>query len=118
MKLFRLAASGLLMSAFVVGTVHVSTTLRSAPPEVPCTTGVLAAPFAGPLHLRSIDGFGCEGRWAYTWATVGTGLHTVGVTELLRYNTAQQLWQFASRQIDCNARILPMVVYRQGCFSN
>ncbi len=118
MKLFRLVTSALLISAFVVATVHVSTTLRSAPPEVPCTTGALAAPFTGPLHLRSIDGFGCEGRWAYTWATVGTGIQSVGVTEVLRFNTAQHRWQFASRQIDCKATILPTVVYRQGCFSN
>ena len=118
MKLFRLVTSGLLISAFVVASVHVTSTLRRAVPAVPCTTGALGTPFKGPLHLRSIDGFGCEGRWAFTWATVGNAKQTVGVTEVLWYNTARQRWQFASRQIDCKATILPSVVYRQGCFSN
>jgi hypothetical protein len=118
MKMFRLMASGLLIISFVVASVRVTSTLNSAPPAVPCTTSALAAPFSGTLHLSSIDVFGCEDVWAYTFATIGTGDQKVGVTEVLRYNTARQHWQFASRQEDCKQTILPLLIYRQGCFSN
>lgn len=118
MNLFRLAASGLLVIALVVATFHVTSTERRAAPEVPCNATALAAPFTGQFHLSSMDGFGCQDAWAFTFATIGSGNHMFSVTEVLRYNTTRRRWQFASRLKDCKPTILPSVVYRQGCFSN
>jgi hypothetical protein len=68
--------------------------------------------------LASIQQYGCEGEWAYAWATVGTGEHAIGVTQVMHFERATHRWVFVSRGRDCKASILPSVVYRLGCFSN
>jgi len=40
-------------------------------------------------------------------ATVGTGAHAIGVTEVLAFHTTSQRWRFVSRSLDCKASILP-----------
>ena len=116
--MIRLAAATVIVVALAV--LGVRTTSSSAPAvaQVPCTTNALAGAFGGQLRLSSIQDFGCEGDWAYVWATVGTGAHAIGVTEVLSYSATRSRWHFVSRATDCKASILPDVIYRQGCFSN
>lgn len=67
----------------------------------------------------SVQNFGCEGQFAYLWATVGTNsVDAIGVTEVLRFKSATQNWTIVSRQKYCHPHDLPTFVYRLGCFSN
>ncbi len=118
MRSFRLAVAGLVVAALVVLSFRATSSSASAVPPVPCTTATLGQAFEGQFHLASIQNFGCEGPWAFVWATVGTGEEAIGVTEVLHYGSAAQRWALVSRATDCKASILPNVVYRQGCFSN
>lgn len=70
------------------------------------------------MRLTAVQKYGCEGQWAFVWATVGTGIHAIGVTEVLNFNASVGHWRQVSRLNDCKASILPSVVYYQGCFSN
>lgn len=116
--MIRLAAATVVVVALAV--LGFRTTSSSAPAvaQVPCTTGALGSAFGGQLNLSSIQNFGCEGDWAFVWATVGTGAHAIGVTEVLSYGATRSRWRIVSRATDCKASILPSVIYRQGCFSN
>jgi hypothetical protein len=116
--MIRLVASALLLAALVVASIHTTATATRPPFAVPCSASSLAGAFAGPLQLDSIDHFGCEGSWAFTWATIGTEPHKVGVTEVLHFNTVTSRWNFASRATVCKPEVLPPDVYRLGCFSN
>ena len=118
MKLIRLIAAGALLVALVVLSFQTTCTTASAVPPVPCTTAPLGSAFDGQFHLASIQNFGCEGEWAYVWATVGTGEEAIGVTQVLAYDARRARWAIVSRATDCKATILPSVIYRQGCFSN
>jgi hypothetical protein len=117
MKIVRLAAAVVVLVALVVLSFRTTSSSTSAAPPVPCTTSALGRAF-GQLRLSSIQNFGCEGEWAYVWATVGTGAHAIGVTEVLAFHTTSQRWRFVSRSLDCKASILPSVIYHRGCFSN
>ena len=118
MKSFRLVVAVLVLAGLVVLSFRTTSSSATAAPPVPCTTSALGQAFDGQFHLSSIQNYGCEGEWAFVWATVGTGEQAIGVTEVLAFNTTTQLWAFVSRSVDCKASILPSVVYRQGCFSN
>jgi hypothetical protein len=117
-KLSRLVLAVLVLAALVVLSLQTTSSSVSAGAPVPCTTSSLGQAFDGQFHLASIQMYGCEGQWAYVWATVGTGEEAIGVTEVLAYNTTRARWALVSRAADCKASILPSVVYRQGCFSN
>jgi len=118
MKTFRLVAAALVLAALVVLSFRTTSSSATVTPQVPCTTTALGQAFNGQFHLSSIQNYGCEGDWAFVWATVGTGEHAIGVTEVLTYDSTTQRWAFVSRAADCKATILPSIVYRQGCFSN
>jgi hypothetical protein len=118
MKVLRHAAAALVLVALVVLSFRTTSSSASAVPPVPCTTASLGQAFDGQFHLSSIQNYGCEGSWAFVWATVGTGEQAIGVTEVLSYSPSAQRWAIVSRATDCKASILPSVVYRQGCFSN
>lgn len=118
MKLFRLVVAVLVLATLVVLSFRTTSSSASSAPQIPCTATALGQAFDGQFHLSSIQNYGCEGEWAFVWATVGTGERAIGVTEVLAYNATTQLWAFASRSVDCKASILPSVIYRQGCFSN
>jgi hypothetical protein len=118
MKIARLVVAGLVLAALVVVSFRTTSSSAGAPPQAPCTTSALGGAFTGQFHLASIQSYGCEGTWAFVWATVGTGEQAIGVTEVLSYNFANARWALVSRATDCKATILPSVVYRQGCFSN
>jgi hypothetical protein len=118
MKLSRVVVAVVVLAALIV--LSLRTTSEFAAPEapVPCTTSALGHAFRGQFHLASIQNYGCEGQWAYVWATVGTGEEAIGVTEVLAYTTTSGQWALVSRAVDCKASILPSVIYHQGCFSN
>lgn len=118
MKLSRLVIAVLVLVALVVLSLRTTSSAASANPPVPCTTAALGQAFDGQFHLSSIQNYGCEGEWAYAWATVGTGQDAIGVTEVLAYNESSAKWALVSRATDCKATILPSVIYHQGCFSN
>jgi len=118
MKLSRLVIAVLVLVALVVLSLRTTSSAASANPPVPCTTAALGRAFDGQFHLSSIQNYGCEGEWAYAWATVGTGQEAIGVTEVLAYNESSAKWALVSRATDCKATILPSVIYHQGCFSN
>ena len=118
MKIVRLAAAVVVLVALVVLSFRTTSSSTSAATPVPCTTSALGRAFGGQLRLSSIQNFGCEGEWAYVWATVGTGEHAIGVTQVMHFERATHRWVFVSRGRDCKASILPSVVYRLGCFSN
>ena len=118
MKLSRLVIAVLVLVALVVLSLRTTSSAASANPPVPCTTAALGQAFDGEFHLSSIQNYGCEGEWAYAWATVGTGQEAIGVTEVLAYNESSAKWALVSRATDCKATILPSVIYHQGCFSN
>lgn len=110
-------------SAFVVGALafgvsRASAQSRTFPFSTPCNAAALSKPYSGPLKVDSVASFGCVGRWAYLWATVGTGVAEIGVTEVLRYNAATFAWQNASRLTYCGHHVLPRYVEFWGCNSN
>jgi hypothetical protein len=110
--------AALVLLALVLLSFRTTATSASAARPVPCTTSALGQGFQGQFHLTSIQSFGCEGTWAYVWATVGTGVQAIGVTEVLAYSATGGRWTIVSRSVDCKASILPSVIFRQGCFSN
>jgi hypothetical protein len=118
MKLTRLIVATIILAALVVASFRTTSVTVSSPIAAPCTSSALARAFTGHFKLASIQQFGCEGEWAYAWATVGTGEEAIGVTQVMHFDLASQRWVFVSRERDCKASILPSVVYRQGCFSN
>jgi hypothetical protein len=118
MKLVRLAAAALALIALVVLSFRTTCTTSVAAPPVPCTTSSLGRAFDGQFHLASIENYGCEGTWAYVWATVGTGEQAIGVTQVLLYEPRFSRWVIVPRTTYCKSTILPSVIYRQGCFSN
>jgi hypothetical protein len=118
MRFPRLVVAVLILATLIVASFRTTSSSASAPVEAPCTTTALAGAFSGQFHLASIDNYGCEGGWAFVWATVGQGEQAIGVTEVLAYDETTATWSFVSRASDCKATILPSVVYRQGCFSN
>jgi len=118
MKVFRLAASLLLLAAMLVGVSRVSASSSPDMVVVPCDALALSAPFTGSMRFDSFDNFGCQGTWAFVWATVGLAPHEIGVTEVLRFDEAVGRWRIISRLTYCKPHLLPSVVYRQGCFSN
>jgi len=93
-------------------------TSSPSPVTAACTTEALGQAFNGALGLDSIDAWGCEGDFAYAWATVGSGEYEIGVTEVLRFDDAAQHWSLVSRLTWCHPGMLPEHIYRLGCFSN
>jgi hypothetical protein len=118
MALSRLVLSLLLLVALVVAVVRPKCSEAPLSVQAPCNATSLSAPFTGPLRVSSVQNYGCEGPWAFLWATIGSGQTAVGVTEVLKFDETSQEWRVASRQKVCAVTILPHDVYQQGCFSN
>lgn len=109
----------MIVIALVVLSFRATSSETTLAPQVPCSPSAFAVAFGGgAMKLSSVQMYGCEGRWAFVWATVGSGIHAIGVTEVLNYDVAADHWRLVSRLHECKASILPRVVYRQGCFSN
>jgi hypothetical protein len=118
MKWSRVGAVVLLLVALCVGVTKVSSASSTFPVSTPCSAPALSAPYTGPLTVRSVASFGCVGKWAYLWATVGKGVQEIGVTEVLHYDVAESSWQNASRLKYCRHHLLPTYVEFWGCNSN
>jgi hypothetical protein len=107
-----------LLAALGVGVTKTSCVASAFPVVAPCSSSALSVPYSGPLRVTSVDSFGCVGTWAYLWATVGTGVRAIGVTEVLHYDTTTASWRNASRLTYCNHKLLPTYVEFWGCNSN
>lgn len=118
MRWVRTAASLALLAAVGVVAAHSSCHERGFPVSTPCSASALSAPYHGPLKVVSVASFGCEGRFAYLWATVGKGAEEIGVTEVLAYDEATGAWKNASRLTYCVHHRLPAYVQYWGCNSN
>jgi hypothetical protein len=108
----------LLLVALGVAVTKTTSFSSTFPVSTPCNALALAAPFTGPLKVRSVESFGCVGPWGYLWATVGAGVQEIGVTEVVHYDTATGLWRSASRLKYCDHHLLPTYVEFWGCNSN
>lgn len=118
MKSLRLVLATLVLVALVVASTRTTSSASSVPPQAPCNTEALSLAFTGDLQLSSFQNYGCEGDWAFAWATVGSGEQAIGVTEVLQYSPDGQKWSLVSRESDCKPSILPTDIYKLGCFSN
>lgn len=83
-----------------------------------CSAPALSAAFTGALRISDVASYACIGSWAYLWATVGTGEHAVGVTEVVHLNSTTNSWLVSSRLKVCLPGVMPEFIYHQGCFSN
>ena len=93
-------------------------TSESAPSAAACSAAALSAPVTHLASTGGVNAYGCEGSWAYLWATIMVGPNRIGVTELMRFDSSTQSWRFASRLKYCRAGALPTDIYRRACFSN
>jgi hypothetical protein len=108
----------LVVAGLVVVSVQVTSSSDSFPVAIPCNASAISAPYTGPLTVQSVQSFGCVGQWAYLWATVGKGVHEIGVTEVAHYEPATMSWHNASRSHYCVKHRLPTYVQFWGCNSN
>jgi hypothetical protein len=108
----------LLLVALGVAVDKTTSSSATFPLSAPCDATSMSAPFSGPLKIESVDSFGCVGSWGYLWATAGTGVHAIGVTEVVHYDVAKGVWRSASRLTYCFHHLLPTYVEFWGCNSN
>lgn len=118
MRWTRLAAVVVVLVTLGVGATKAVCVESAFPPAVPCNASALAGPYSGDLKVVGVASFGCVGRWAYLWATVGKGVHEIGVTEVLHFDLATNSWRNASRLTYCGHHLIPKYVDFWGCNSN
>jgi hypothetical protein len=118
MKWFGVVASFIVVIALGVGAAKTTEASSASPLFVPCNAAALAAAYHGLDEVKSVDSFGCVGHWAYLWATIGTGVQEVGVTDVLTYDKATTSWRNVSRLTYCGHHRLPNYVEFWGCNSN
>ncbi len=110
------------MAAVVVGLAwsvgHATASVTDAPLAADCSATALSANLTHLASSHPVEAFGCDGPWAYLWATLAIGPNQIGVTELMRYDTARAAWFAASRATYCHRAMLPSTIYRGACFSN
>jgi len=118
-RILRVALALLIAATLVAAATHVSATSTGSPSAAPCTSSALGGAVNGAFRVLSVQSFGCEGDFAYLWATVGTDeADAIGVTEVLAYTTVTERWALVSREKWCHPGLMPEFIYRQGCFSN
>ena len=109
----------LLVAGGAVGVGRATATPDLFPFQAPCDPSALSAHLKGDFRVLSVQNYGCEGRWAFLWATVGPNeVEAIGVTEVMHYDPRRGGWFSALRSTYCHPGRLPQIVYRQGCFSN
>jgi hypothetical protein len=118
MRLLRILLS-LAFAGSLVGAVSVASE-RTTPVFLAstCSADTLSAPFTGALRVSAVASYACQNGWAFLWATVGSGEHSVGVTEVLHFDAPLEKWRISSRLDVCHPGRMPEFIYRQGCFSN
>lgn len=117
MRLVRLLLS-LALAGLLIGAVS-GASEKSTPNFEPstCSAPALSAAFTG-FRVTAVASYACEDGWAYLWATIGTGEHAVGVTEVVHLDPVSNQWRVSSRLKVCTPGVMPAFIYRQGCFSN
>ncbi len=115
MKWARLIVAVALAAGLALAASRSSARATAFPAVVPCDATALSAPYHG---VDFVSSFGCVGRWAYLWVTVGKGVAEVGVTEVERYDATRASWENASRLRYCTDRRVPAYVRDWGCHSN
>ena len=95
----------------ILGTPNTETDAQAA-----CTPAGLTKSWSGPFHVISVQNYGCEGNWAYVWATVGNSQHSVSVTELEEFQPLG--WLLVDRAIYCKDSVVPKKIRTLGCNSN
>lgn len=117
-----LAVRGLAAVLVAVGlgwtAANATATIQSAPSAASCSPAAISAPVEHLASTGGVNAYGCEGSWAYLWATIQVGPTRIGVTELMRFDSSTGTWRFAARSRYCHPGALPTVVYRHACFSN
>jgi hypothetical protein len=114
-KLIRVAGAVVIAAFLIFFASHSSSSSRAFPAVVACDASAISAAYH---DVDSVQSFGCAGRFAYLWATVGKGEGEIGVTEVARYDLATSSWKNASRLHYCVDHRLPSYVQFWGCNSN
>lgn len=118
MRNVRLLVALVIAVALVVAATHATETSTRSPLAAPCSASALGGAVDGAFRVLSVQQFGCEGRFAYLWATVGTNeADAIGVTEVLTFAPSQR-WKLVSRAKYCHPTLMPEFIYKLGCFSN
>ena len=97
---------------------HATATESGAPLAANCSASALTASLTNLAASHPVAAFGCDGPWAYLWATVSVGPNQIGVTELMHYDAVRATWLAASRATYCKPGALPAAIYQGACFSN
>jgi hypothetical protein len=111
--ILRAVVAGMAWAVLSITAAHATAT-SPTPSWTSCTSEALESPFTS---LHHIDAYGCEGNYAWVWATVGDAAHPVSVTEILVWIPEIGHWQFTNRAVVCREN-LPPYVERFGCHSN
>jgi hypothetical protein len=114
-KWARVAGGVVLLAILAFGVSQTNCVARAAAPIIPCTATAISSAYR---DVDSVQSFGCEGQFAYLWATVGHGEGEIGVTEVAHYDLDTSSWRNASRLRYCVHQRLPSYVQFWGCNSN
>ena len=106
----RVVASVVVVAALAWVASRASATVTSGPVAAPCSAASVSAHLTHLAPRGGVVAYGCEGSWAYVWATVSAGPTEVSVTELMRYSN--EGWRAVSRATFCHPDVLPSNVYR------
>ncbi len=95
----------------ILGTPNTETDAQAA-----CNPAGLTKSWSGAFHVISVGNYGCEGNWAYVWATIGDSQHSVSVTELEQFQPLG--WLMVNRATYCKDSAVPKKIRTLGCNSN
>jgi len=95
----------------ILGTPNTQTDAQAA-----CNPAGLTKSWSGEFKVLSVGGYGCEGNWAYVWATIGDKQHSFSVTELEQFQPLG--WLMVNRATYCPTSIVPKKIRTLGCNSN
>ncbi|MDE3065382.1 MAG: hypothetical protein KGJ36_06900 [Acidobacteriota bacterium] len=118
MRFWHVAAGVAVLAATGVAVGGARSSSAGPPAASLCSPAALSAAFDGALGLKSLDGWGCQGDYAYAYATIGTEPNLISVTEVLAFSPSSATWAIVARATYCVPGRLPDLVYRRGCFSN
>lgn len=118
MSFTRIVTAAVLLVGLGWVTTRATSTIESAPLAASCSAAAVSAPVTHLASTGGVNAYGCDGGWAYLWATIMVGPNRIGVTELMRFDPTHRLWKFASRATYCHPGVLPGVIYHWACFSN
>jgi hypothetical protein len=120
MRISGKVAVGILALALVLTLVGIGAILANpntqTDAQAACTPTGLTKSWSGAFHVLSVQNFGCEGNWAYVWATIGDSQHSVSVTELEEWQPLG--WLMVNRLTYCSTTNVPKKIRTLACHSN